>query len=143
MTALLVASPASASAAGGSALHVDPSSPVAKAYALPLGSARGTSTPSGHTKLFGSGIRRASTSSSGLPAASPGRHRRRQHTGAMRTAPPTRTRTTVARLRGRGAPAAYRVLRPSSGSGLLWMGLVVVVVLGLGVGGALALRRSR
>lgn len=122
VTLVLVALPASAWAAAGSPLHVDPASPVAKAYALPLGSARASSAPGGRTRLFGSGIRRT----------------------AMTTTRPSPTRTTpVPGRRGRGAPAAYRVLEPSSGSGLLWMGLVVVVVLGLGAGGALTLRRFR
>jgi hypothetical protein len=122
VTVLLVTLPASAWAAGGSSLHVDPASPVVKAYALPLGSARASSTPGGRTELFGSGIR----------------------SSAATTTRPTRTRTTpVSPLRGRGEPTAYRVLKPSPGSGLLWMGLVIVVVLGLGAGGALTLRRFR
>lgn len=122
MTLVLVALPASAWAAGASPLHVDPASPVVKAYALPLGSARASSTPGGRTRLFGAGIRRT----------------------AATTTPPAPTRTMpVSRLRGRSVPAAYRVLEPGSGSGLLWMGLAVVVVLGLGAGGALTLRRFR
>ena len=121
VTVLLVTVPASAWAAGGSPLHLDPASPVAKAYALPLGSARTSSAPAGRAELFGSGIRRT----------------------GMTTTQPTRTRTTPSRLRGRSAPAAYRVLKPSSGSGLLWMCVFGVVVLGLGAGGALTLRRFR
>lgn len=49
--------PASAAAAGASGLHVDPASPLTKAYALPLGSARGAGTGNGQSGgLFGSGI---------------------------------------------------------------------------------------
>lgn len=63
LLALLVAAgaalalPAGALASGGSPLHIDPRSPVAKAYALPLGSARGAPPGSGGAgKLFGAGI---------------------------------------------------------------------------------------
>lgn len=105
--------PAGASAAGGSPLHVDPTSPVAKAYALPLGTARAGSSGSGRgAQLFGSGIKRAAT-------------------------PP------ATRLRGVATPAAYRVLRPGSASGLEWMAIPAIAVIALGSAGALALRRRR
>lgn len=60
-TAVCVAAlPASAAASGGSPLHIDPSSPVAKEYALPLATARGAPPESGQRgKLFGSGIERS------------------------------------------------------------------------------------
>jgi len=105
--------PASASAGGGSPLHVDPASPVAKAYALPLGTARSGSSGGGHgPQLFGSGIKRTPSS-------------------------------TPKRLRGVATPAAYRVLRPGSAPGLEWMAISAIVVIALGGAGALAFRRRR
>ncbi len=53
--------PASAWATDGSPVHVDPKSPVAKEYALPLASARGAAPESGKGgRLFGAGIRHGS-----------------------------------------------------------------------------------
>jgi hypothetical protein len=120
LVACILALPTHASAAGGSPLHVDPASPVAKAYALPLDGVRTASSGSGHgpgrygSELFGSGIRRSSE----------------------------RGRSALTR-RGSGAPAAAAVLDPGTGSGLAWMAVVAVVVLTLGGTGALALRRRR
>jgi cobalamin biosynthesis Mg chelatase CobN len=55
--ALLAATPVTALAAGNP-LHVDPKSPVAKEYALPLATARGAAPESGQPgALFGSGIK--------------------------------------------------------------------------------------
>lgn len=122
LVACILAVPAHASAAGGSPLHVDPASPVAKAYALPLDGVRGASSGGGHSaerhgpQLFGAGIKRSAM------------HQREA---------PSR------RIRGAGTPAAYTVLDPGSSSGLAWMAIVVVVVLAVGSAGALALRRRR
>lgn len=97
-------------------MHIDPPSPVFKAYALPLAGARTIAEAGGHTaKLFGSGIK----------VAKLGRHAAAQ------------------RVHGRGTPAAYRVFDPSSSSGLAWMAIVAVVVLVCGGAGALALHRRR
>jgi hypothetical protein len=43
----------------------------------------------------------------------------------------------------RAVPAAYKVLRSGSGSGLLWMILAAVLVIALGSAGGLALSRRR
>ncbi len=56
--AFILAPPAAASASDSSPVHVDPRSPVAKEYALPLASARGAAPESGRSGgLFGSGIK--------------------------------------------------------------------------------------
>lgn len=69
-----LALPVVAQASGSSPLHIDPSSPVAKAYALPISAARGTPPESGQAGvIFGSGIgahRTAATRSGSIPAAS-------------------------------------------------------------------------
>jgi hypothetical protein len=167
--------PASAAAAG-SPVHVDPSSPVAKEYALPLASARGAQPESGQSgKLFGSGIKHATTvtrttpvqtaaplttttqseppvtTSSAAPTATTvatpttrtrtHRHRHRHRGVAAPSA--TLARTTTTERAAHATPAAYRVLRPGSGSGLLWMALAAIVVVALGSAGGLALRRRR
>jgi hypothetical protein len=164
-----LALPAPALAAGGSPVHVDPSSPVAKEYALPLATARGAPPESGHSgKLFGSGIKHASskpaqtttvatppppvpqvqqpvTSTATLtattPAPKPRRHRP-EHVTTV-TLPTLTTATTNREITARATPAAYRVLRPGSGSGLLWMILAAVVVIVLGSAGGVALSRRR
>jgi LPXTG-motif cell wall-anchored protein len=53
------------------------------------------------------------------------------------------TRTTITGTTAHATPAAYRVLRPGTGSGLLWMALAAIVVVALGSAGGLALRRRR
>ncbi|MDE3134152.1 MAG: hypothetical protein KGL15_08815 [Acidobacteriota bacterium] len=182
--------PASALAAGGSPVHIDPASPVAKEYALPLATARGAPPESGKSgKLFGSGIKHVSTTTSHTtsapptttpttttmtttpsvppattPAAQPStdtsatstptqlraatprrRHHRPEHVTTV-TLPalttPT-THTTAAPATALATPAAYRVLRPGSGSGLLWMVLAAVVVVAVGSAGGIALSRRR
>jgi hypothetical protein len=111
-----LALPAGASAAGSSGLHIDPASPVVKAYALPLDGVRAMAAIEGRrAKLFGSGIEPA---------------KRRQPAMARRT------RDSV-------APAAYRMLEAGSSSGLAWMAIAAVVVLVCGGAGALALRHRQ
>ena len=187
--------------AGGSPLHIDPASPVAKEYALPLATARGAPPESGQSgKLFGSGIKHSSAVTSHAtatpqatppppptttattpppatteppatvepPATTPPNE---QPSGATTdtTAAPTQTQTRPRRrhspehvttvtlplltrpsvptktgpVTARATPAAYRVLRPGSGSGLLWMALAAVAVIGLGSAGGITLRRRR
>jgi hypothetical protein len=176
--ALLAATPVTALAAGNP-LHIDPKSPVAKEYALPLATARGAAPESGQTGvLFGSGIK--SSGHTSTPASTDTK------TPAVTTAPietttpaaitATETKTsaaitkstvtetvsttaaaTTSPLTGTQAsptpakpgstveavPAAYRILRPGSGFGLLWMVLAAVVVIVLGSAGGVALRRRR
>src|SRR5579863_2625395 len=60
----VLALPAAASASKGSPVHVDPASPVAKEYALPLATARGAPPESGRSGgLFGNGIKHSSRGS--------------------------------------------------------------------------------
>ena len=169
-----ICAPAAALAAGlggaGSPVHVDPSSPVAKEYALPLATARGAPPESGKSgSLFGSGIKH-----SGGGATT-------EHTTTAVTPPPVETRTqpppvtvtTTTRTEAikppvrphpthvttvtlpvltspatstataDAAPAAYKVLKPGSGSGVLWMIVAAIVVVALGSAGGVALSRRR
>ena len=173
-----LALPASA-LAGGSPVHVDPGSPVAKEYALPLATARGAPPESGQSgKLFGSGIKHPSTTTvhttSQAPpptppstytqpsapavtettpavtattkagAPKPARHRPVHVTTVTLPSLTATTTTTPAKpATARATPAAYRVLRPGSGSGWLWMVLAAVIVVALGSAGGLALSRRR
>ena len=164
----MLALPAAASASKNSPVHVDPASPVAKEYALPLATARGAPPESGRSGgLFGSGIKHSShgspsshtTTSSEAPPAqtettppvtttatqtttSPKHHQPGHITTVtlpdLVTTPATGTTTTA-----NAVPAAYKVLKPGSGSGLLWMVLAAVVVVALGSAGGLALARRR
>jgi hypothetical protein len=178
-----------ASASGSSPVHVDPSSPVAKEYALPLASARGAAPESGKSgSLFGSGIKhggkpappRTVTTQAPPKAVTETKTYTETYTATAPTTPaatsppvtsppvtaapvtvppvtaapvtvppvtvpdpptttaPTPTRTTVS-----AAPAAYQVLRPGSGSGVLWMVLAGVLVVAVGSAGGLALARRR
>ena len=179
-----LALPASALAAGGSPVHVDPASPVAKEYALPLATARGAPPESGQSgKLFGSGIKHASptqtqtqtqtqtvatpppppvtqvqqpvTSTATLTATTttrapkprphrhPHPHRHRPEHVTTVTLPTLTTAATNREITARATPAAYRVLRPGSGSGLLWMIIAAVVVIALGSAGGVILARRR
>jgi hypothetical protein len=198
----LLALPAAASAAGSSPVHVDPKSPVAKEYALPLASARGAAPESGNSgKLFGSGIRHntsSTTTHSSAPTAVATSPVTKSEapvvaspqsvaepapvtTVAPAPAPTTPTHTTVTQplttqtaasqtTRPRttspavthvttvtlpdltetggprpvsAAPAAYTVLRPGSGPGVLWMVLAGVLVVALGSAGGVILSRRR
>jgi hypothetical protein len=99
-------------AANNSPVHIDPSSPVAKEYALPIAIARGAPSEQGKSsRLFGSGIKPNSAPVSVSSAAA--------------------------------APAAYTILRPGSGSGVVWMVLAGILVVALGSAGGLALARRR
>jgi hypothetical protein len=171
-----LALPPPALAAGGSPVHVDPASPVAKEYALPLATARGAPPESGQSgKLFGAGIKHtstvpthtATTPTAAPPPAStqseqtitppvppttttttapPRRHRHRRphrpvHVTTV-TLPVLTTPTTAStQITAHATPAAYRVLRPGAGSGLLWMVLAAVLVLAIGSIGGVLLRR--
>jgi hypothetical protein len=174
-TVCTLALPASA-LASGSPVHVDPSSPVAKEYALPLATARGAPPESGQSgKLFGSGIKHTSstvaqtttqvvttpppppppppteqqvtpiTTASTTTPTSPPRPPVRRHPPHVTTVtlPVLTTPGTTKRLTAKATPAAYRVLKPGSGSGLLWMVVAAVLVLALGSAGGLALSRRR
>lgn len=186
-TVCALALPSSAFASRGSPVHVDPASPVAKEYALPLATARGAAPESGQSgKLFGSGIKHPSSSAAPTTTAAthqtttaatqqtttaaaptpppeqpaaptptptattttptaparPPAHRQPTHVTTV-TLPVLTTPATPKRLAAKATPAAYRVLKPGSGFGLLWMVAAAVLVLALGSAGGLALSRRR
>jgi hypothetical protein len=132
-------------------VHVDPGSPAAKQYAIPLATARGAPPGAGTpSTLFGQGITSATsgtqstaTSSTGSASSLP-RHagkaaaHRPHPTGQGRTA---RRRVAIQQV---STPPALKVLHPGSGSGAVWMiGLAgLVIVLG-SAGGVLAAGRMR
>jgi hypothetical protein len=161
----MLALPAPALASGSSPVHIDPASPVAKEYALPLATARGAPPESGKSgKLFGSGIKHTSTtpaqtttvtapppsSSPVQPPATttatvttpPAPRHRPVHVTTV-TLPSLTTPTVHRQITAQATPAAYRVLRPGSGSGLEWMVLAAVVVIALGSAGGVVLARRR
>jgi hypothetical protein len=202
--ACTLAIPAAASASDSSPVHVDPGSPVAKEYALPLASARGAAPESGKSgSLFGSGLGHGDKSAppktvttqappkavtgtktytatppttsaatsppvttppvTTPPATTPQATISPATTPqATRTRPikppqpgpkdvitvtlpdlPTTTAATLTKTTVSAAPAAYQVLRPGSGSGVLWMVLAGVLVVAVGSAGGLALARRR
>jgi hypothetical protein len=130
-------------------VHVDPGSPAAKEYALPVSQARqasegGGSSEGTHEHLFGAGIEPPS-SGSGRGAArsgTGGAHRRARHaagastpggtSSATSTQPPALVRRVA---EGQSSPGG------SSSSLVLLGGGVVVIVLGAFAG--VVLRRSR
>ena len=161
---LFVLSPQAASAAStpglGAGVHIDPGSPAAKEYAIPLGSARGNGNPtnSGTGQLFGTGITKANTASPNtVPAQTPagsGSHaasttrRRHSHRGrhAVRRAR-SHAQSAGGAARSRpGPPSPQNAIGTgsSSGTGITWMLGAAVLVLLLGAaGGTLLARRSR
>jgi hypothetical protein len=156
---LLVALSAPALAFGSGApvqpgVHVDPGSPAAKEYAVPLGSARGASTPNGpgSEKLFGSGITpgAASTPSAGStapPASTPvhadsQRHhaRKRAHRSERRKVVHSAHKASVKAL----VPVTVLDSGSSGGAGIVWMLAAAALVLGVGgLGAFVVARRGR
>ncbi len=128
-----LALPAAAQAGGSSPLHIDPNSPVAKAYALPISAARGAPPESGRSgAIFGAGISTAASApapSSDCRAGSGSGHDGGAHC------------TTTAS--GGGIPAASTVIAPGGGLGIVWMVIAAVVVLALGLAGGAVLHRRR
>jgi hypothetical protein len=150
VAALAVAGPAGAKTVSPApGVHIDPGSPAAKEYAIPLGVARTGSGSGGNgsTQLFGAGITKAS---SPPPGAAPTGHAattgravagRGHHPAAKR-----RTRSgavTPASAPGTGVPPPQRVLDTGggAGSGIAWMLAAAAAVLLLGALGGLALAR--
>lgn len=113
---LVLGLPAGALAAGtppSPGVHIDPSSPAAREYALPLATARGAPADSGSTgSLFGSGIKKNSASGSkrsGKGTAST------SHAGSA--SPPSRQSTSSRTGTGggnAGSSDATRVAHPGS-----------------------------
>jgi hypothetical protein len=187
--ACTLAIPAAAAALGNSPVHIDPRSPVAKEYALPLASARGAVPESGKSgNLFGSGLKDGSKPPPPKTVATQAPPKAvmetETHTATTPTTPPvttpqatsppvttppvtttrpaeppaprpkdvitvtlpdlpTTTAATYTKTTVSAAPAAYQVLRPGSGSGVLWMVLAGVLVVAVGGAGGLALARRR
>jgi hypothetical protein len=178
MLALVFASavffPTSAVAAKGlgPGVHVDPNSPAAKEYQIPLGAARGNgqSGSSSRGSLFGKGITPASTTSSDTSTTSPvpatttpsppaqtatvhHRHHRTSHK-RHRTSH-RRQAVAAAGSPSGGAGSGPRSASPPSpareigtgsggGTGITWMlGAAVAVLLLGGLGGGLLARRDR
>jgi hypothetical protein len=117
-------------------VHVDPGSPSAKEYAVPLGSARGASTPNGpgSSKLFGSGIT-PSSGSTPPPASTPvqtdsHRHHahKRAHHAKRRKVSHHAHKASVKAL----APVAALDSGSGGGAGIVWMLAAAALVLALG-----------
>jgi hypothetical protein len=129
-------------------VHIDPGSPSAKEYAVPLGSARGSSTPNGpgSTKLFGSGV--TPSSQSPPPTGSTAVHTNVQLHHARKRVHHRRQRALVHRARASvvKAPAPASVLNSGSGggvgAGLMVAAAALVLALG-GFGAFVADRRGR
>jgi hypothetical protein len=140
-------------------VHIDPGSPAAKEYAIPLAQARGGgSGGSGSGQLFGRGITRSPTvaPSSAPTDASPTaeataapvtpsrkRHRRVAHHAAVRArAAPRAQAGQIAAAPTTQISAPARTA--GSGSGIAWMLGVAALVLALGgLGGAVLARHGR
>jgi hypothetical protein len=138
-------------------VHVDPNSPAAKEYAIPLGQARAgnSSGGAGSQKPFGSGITSVGTASSsppgtaaassattsGSPRVTPRRTRARRSTGAAAIPLFAARPISLAKI-----PPPSRLLGSDHGGtpGVIWMLGVAALVLALGgLGGGALARRSR
>jgi hypothetical protein len=133
-----LASPAAALEPG---VHVDPGSPAAKEYALPVNEARGTGEETSHgppQKLFGAGIKPPSSGSGSSRGQRPGA----AHSRAKGSASPT-----VDGAPAQASPPAVQQVanRSTSGGGasvlVLFGGGVAILVLGVFAG--IVLRHSR
>jgi hypothetical protein len=139
-------------------VHVDPGSPAAKEYSIPLSTARGVPAGSANQgQLFGAGITKdndsgdggsssgsATTTSTGssTAGAKPGAGAPAHHHAGK--AKPSATASVInAGAAATAVPPALKVLHPGSGSGVLWMVLVGVLVLVVGLAGGFAISRTR
>jgi hypothetical protein len=122
-------------------VHVDPGSPAAKEYALPLTQARHTGSPRGG--LFGAGIRRAAAAGAAKPTHGASTHDSAKALSAARGGRATPAeRSRIARL-----PAAVRsAVRAGEGGdsgSILALAAGGVVVLALGALGGTVVRGRR
>lgn len=151
--ASLGAGAAGASTRPAPGVHIDPGSPAAKEYAIPLGQARagGSAGGSGSSQLFGSGITASSQPPSGGASApqtngtAPG-HRARgaRHTHRHHGAQKRSRSTVVAPQPATRDPAKVLGSSGGGGSGIVWMIGAAALVLALGgLGGAAIARRGR
>ncbi len=142
-------------------VHIDPGSPAAKQYAIPLTTARGGPTgSSGSGTLFGGGISRApststatgdgsSTATSAGAGSKPAGARRpgRARRGAAQSGTQRSSRASASTPASTSAsstpPAAAKVLRSGSSSGLVWMLIAAAVIMILGAAGSFALTSRR
>jgi hypothetical protein len=131
-----------------SGVHVDPGSPSSKEYAVPLGSARGSSTPNGpgSTKLFGSGITPSTTPST--KASDPAAHSNVRRHQARKRAHHRKHRAAAHRARANAAktPAPAAVLNSGGGGGAgagLMIGAAALVLALGGIGAFVVARRGR
>jgi len=148
-------------------VHLDPGSPAAKEYAIPLAQARagGGSGGSGSGQLFGHGITRAPSPPASAPVTSAPENATAAPTGAPTVALTPRKRSPRRIVQHVGAPApvaAKHRARPvaaapapapapsgpvraaGSGAGIAWMLGVAALVLALGgLGGAVLARHGR
>lgn len=142
-----------AGAAGTPGVHIDPNSPVAKQYSMPLAVARGAA-PGGSSQgqLFGHGITRAAAPApvpvaappiTAAPASSSVVHKLRRARHKRNAKPATAHRRRRARAHAAAVPRATTAppaeLHSSSGAGLAWMIGLAALVLALGGAGAYAL----
>jgi len=157
ISVLLAPAPALAGGSPTPGVHIDPNSPVAKQYAIPLGVARGT--PAGSSSkgsLFGHGITPAapasgapSTSTTTRQASRAGHHKRSK--GGSRRRVKAVSGAGVGHTGGSGGqrgsdasaadatpPPVLKVLHPGSGPGIVWMVGLAALVLALGGAGGLA-----
>jgi hypothetical protein len=165
LTAILVALlalPSAALAKGGSTttssgVHLDPGSPAAKQYSIPLSNARGSGGGGGgsSSSLFGSGITSSSGPSGGAgspaissdstasntavttPSTTASAHRHLTGKGTHRHPAPSASTSATSAAPAASTPPAAKVLNPSSGSGIAWMLGLAAVVIVIGLGGAL------
>jgi hypothetical protein len=146
---VVLIAPASAGAAGKTALqpgvHIDPGSPAAKEYAIPLQQARGQSPGgSGGGGMFGSGIE--PTGSAPVRRARPASHQTHRRLPNKARRPLTHRRTShssTSALGDTGAVVATRRTADTSGplSGVEWMLAAGVLILAVGgLGGAVLSR---
>jgi hypothetical protein len=148
----LIALPSLASAAQPGlepGVHVDPNSPAAKEYAIPLGQARAGGTATGSDQLFGSGIKPGS--GGGVPPAGRPTTAAPPPSGGGTTHPQNRPNTPNKATAGtrhapQGAAAAKQLigLSQQGSGGITWMLAAAAAVLVLGaLGGAAVARRNR
>ena len=141
-------------------VHIDPGSPVAKEYAIPLSQARGSNS-SGSGQLFGKGITRAPSTAERnsapvnppvpaaavpvavIPTKQPrGRARPASGSRRPRVHPSTRPAAHASHAAAATAPQLAPAARPpGGGAGIVWMLGVAALVLALGGLGRVALSR--
>lgn len=140
-------------------VHIDPGSPVAKEYAIPLAQARGGDSGGGGSgQLFGSGITRAPSAPATAPATGPtpatggqaaatpaapvAVKPKPKHQSGARARAHRRSRSTNHVSQGAEAAAVSGPGPPAAGAGgIAWMLGAAALVLALGGLGGVALSR--